>query len=149
MDEKVYGIHRHRKLSDLLKESDIVTINTPLTEETKGIINKEFLNQMKRGSYLINLSRGPIVENKDLILEKLFSNHLEGYGTDVWTNEPPLKDDQLYKAWKQNHNDLKGRIIVNPHTAYFSKEALIESRTKACFTCLDIINKRVINNRLA
>ena len=103
---------------------------------------------MKKGSYLINLSRGPILENKDLILEKLLSKHLEGYGTDVWTNEPPLKDDQLYDAWKQNHKDLKGRIIVNPHTAYYSKEALLESRNKACSTCLDIINKRYINNRI-
>tara|TARA_B100000886_G_scaffold183256_1_gene125753 strand:- start:1519 stop:2475 length:957 start_codon:yes stop_codon:yes gene_type:complete len=146
--EKVYGINRHRNLLDLLKESDIITINTPLTKETKGLVNKEFLNQMKKGSYLINLSRGPILENKDLILEKLLSKHLEGYGTDVWTNEPPLKDDQLYDAWKQNHEDLKGRIIVNPHTAYYSKEALLESRNKACSTCLDIINKRYINNRI-
>ena len=146
--EKVYGINRYRNLSDLLKESDIITINTPLTKETKGIVNKEFLDQMKKGSYLINLSRGPILQNKDLILEKLLSKHLEGYGTDVWINEPPLEDDRLYNAWKQNHKDLKGRIIVNPHTAYYSKEALLESRNKACSTCLDIINKRYINNRI-
>ena len=146
--DKVHGIHRYRVLSDLLKNSDIVTINTPLNNETKAMVNKEFLDQMKKGSYLINLSRGPIIENKELILKKLLSNHLEGYGTDVWTSEPPIKNDKLNIAWKENQNNLQGRIIVNPHTAYYSEEALIESRTKACLTCLDIINNNHISNRI-
>ena len=51
-------------------------------------------------------------------------------------------------AWKENQNNLKGRIIVNPHTAYYSEEALIESRSKACKTCLDIIMNKHINNRI-
>ena len=108
----------------MLNLSDIVSINTPLNNETKGMINKDFLNQMKKGSYLINLSRGPIVANNDLILEKLLSKELEGYATDVWINEPPLENDRLNLVWKANHQSLRGRIIVNPHTAYFSEDAL-------------------------
>ena len=145
--EKVYGIKRYLTLEELLKNSDIVSVNTPLSDETRGMINEDFLNQMKKGSYLINLSRGPIVKNKEEILKKLLSKELEGYGTDVWIDEPPLENDKLYKAWKDNP-DLIGRLIVNPHTAYFSEEALLESRSKACFTCLDIINNRYINNRI-
>ena len=146
--EKVHGIHRYKVLSDLLRKSDIITINTPLNRETKRMVNKEFLDQMKKGSYLINLSRGEIIDNKELILEKLLSNHLEGYGTDVWTNEPPITSDKLNIAWKENQNNFKGRIIVNPHTAYYSEEALLESRSKACSTCLDIINNKYISNRI-
>ena len=146
--EKVYGISRYSNIPDLLKDSDIISINTPLTEETRGLINQKFLNQIKKGSYLINLSRGPIVENKDLILKSLRSNHLEGYGTDVWTEEPPLQNDRLNIAWGENEHNLKGRLIVNPHTAYYSKEALEESRSKACLTCLKIINGEQINNRI-
>ena len=67
--EKVFGIKRYTSLSDLLKSSDIVSINTPLNNETKGMINEEFLNHMKKGSYLINLSRGPIVKNNLPILK--------------------------------------------------------------------------------
>jgi len=145
--EKVYGIKRYKTLADLLKVSDIVTINTPLNEETKGLIDEDFLSKIKKGSFLINLSRGPIVKNKKIILEKLLSNHLEGYGTDVWTQEPPLEDDELILNWKKN-NKLKGRLIVNPHTAYYSEEALIESRSKACSTCLDIIKNNYISNRV-
>lgn len=146
--EKVFGIKKFKSLSELLKSSDIVSINTPLNDETKGLINKDFLSQIKKGAFLINLSRGPIVKDKELILEKLLSNHLEGYATDVWTEEPPIDGDKLYMAWKENKEFIKGRIIVNPHTAYYSEEALYESRSKACYTCLDIIENRYINNRI-
>ena len=146
--EKVYGIKRYDKISELLTNSDIVSVNTPLTKETNGLINEKFLKQLKKGAYLINLSRGPIVKSKDDILNSLISNHLEGYGTDVWTEEPPLSVDKLQIAWKNNENNLKGRLIVNPHTAYYSKEALEESRSKACSTCLKIINGEKIINRI-
>lgn len=146
--EKVYGIKRYQNLETLLGNCDIISINTPLSSETKGMVNQEFLNYMRNGSYLINLSRGPIIENTNLIIKSLYSNKLEGYATDVWTEEPPSENDDLYSAWKKEIKSLKGRIIVNPHTAYFSKEALIESRTKACETCLDLINNKIINNRI-
>ena len=146
--EKVYGINRFRSLSELLKESEIVSINTPLNEETEGLVNEDFLNNMKKGSYLINLSRGPIVQNNDLIFKKLICNHLEGYGTDVWTNEPPLENDEFYKYLRRGSNDLDGRVIINPHTAYYSAEASYECRSKACSTCLDIIYDRIINTRV-
>ena len=144
--EKVYGINRYQTLLELLHNSDIVSINTPLTVETQGMVNKHFLENMKKGSYLINLSRGPIVENKDLILEKLITNHLDGYATDVWTKEPPSASDKLNLKWLEDK--FKGRIIVNPHTAYYSEEAIYESRSKACSTCLKIINNQLIKNRI-
>ena len=103
---------------------------------------------MKKGSYLINLSRGPIVQNNDLIFKKLICNHLEGYATDVWTNEPPLDNDEFYKYLKRESNDLEGRVIINPHTAYYSAEASYECRSKACTTCLDIIYDRFINTKV-
>ena len=146
--EKVYGIKRYRTIQEILKVSDIVSVNTPLNDETKDMIDENFLNLMKKGSYLINVSRGPIVKSKDIILEKLLSKHLEGYGTDVWTQEPPLASDRFYNEWKKNSKFLDGRVIVNPHTAYFGEEAIHESRTKACHTCLDIINNVIINNRV-
>ncbi len=146
--EKVYGIKRFNKIINLLEASDIVTINTPLNNETKGMVDENFLDHMKKGSYLINLSRGPIFKDNNIILEKLLSNHLEGYGTDVWTEEPPSPEDKLNIEWKKIRKNLNGRIIVNPHTAYYSDEALYESRSKACSTCLDIINNISINNRI-
>ena len=146
--DKVFGIKKYNNLSDLLANSDIISINTPLNEETRGMVDEKFLNQIKKGTYLVNLSRGPIIKDKDLILQKLLSNNLEGYASDVWIDEPPSKNDNLYKAWENDDKSLKGRLIINPHTAYYSEDALKESRTKACLTCLDIINNRIINNRI-
>lgn len=146
--EKIFGINRYNDLSKLLQVSDIVSVNTPLNKETKGMINENFLNQMKKGSYLINLSRGPIVHDKNIILKKLLNFQLEGYGTDVWTKEPPIENDKLYSKWKEKEKNLIGRILVNPHTSYFSEESIYESRSKACKTCLDIINGVAINNRI-
>ena len=146
--EKIYSIRRYRTLSELLKDSDIVSINTPLNKETEGMVNEEFLNNMKRGSYLINLSRGPIVKNTDVILKNLLSFHLEGYATDVWSKEPPHENDELYLRWKNKDDILQGRLLVNPHTSYFSSQSIYECRSKACKTCLDIINNDPINNRI-
>ncbi len=146
--EKVYGIKRYKTLPELLGCSDIVSINTPLSNETENMVNEDFLNKMKKGSYLINLARGPIVEDSQIIFDNLLSKKLFGYATDVWTQEPPKENDNLYKAWQLNDERLKGRIIINPHTAYYSQESLLESRSKACLTCLDIINNKTINNRI-
>tara|TARA_B100001248_G_scaffold116093_1_gene86858 strand:+ start:1002 stop:1955 length:954 start_codon:yes stop_codon:yes gene_type:complete len=146
--EKIFGIDRYNDLSKLLQISDIVSVNTPLNKDTRGMINENFLNQMKKGSYLVNLSRGPIVQDKNIILKKLLNYELEGYGTDVWIKEPPIENDQLYSKWKEKEKNLIGRIIVNPHTSYFSEESIYESRSKACKTCLDIINGVAINNRI-
>ena len=146
--EKILSLKRYDDLDSLLKNSDIVSINTPLTKETKNLVDENFLKNMKRGSYLINLSRGPIIKNKELILEKLLSDELEGYGTDVWVKEPPDIKDNFYKLWKDNHSKLNSKVIITPHTAYYSEQALYESRSKACKTCLDIINGKEIRNKI-
>ena len=78
----------------------------------------------------------------------MLPNQLKVYGTDVWKEEPPLLEDKLQIAWRENKNNLKGRLIVNPHTAYYSKETLDESRSKACAYCLKIINGERIINRI-
>ena len=146
--EKILSLKRYEDLESLLKNSDIISINTPLTNETRNLVDENFLNSMKKGSYLINLSRGPIVKDQTLILKKLLSNQLEGYGTDVWINEPPKLNDEMYELWKSNNNKLNSRVIITPHTAYYSEQALYECRSKACKTTLDIINGSPIINQL-
>ncbi len=145
--EKILDIKRYEKLYDLLNNSDIVSIHTPLTEETNNLVNKDFISNMKKGSFLINVSRGCIIKDQNLIYESLKSNHLEGYATDVWTSEPPELSDKLYRVWKDNQ-ELNGRVIINPHTAYYSNEALEEARVKASESCLDIINGKQCKNRI-
>ena len=72
------------KLKEILSNSDIVTIHTPLTQETRGMIDKHFINYLKKDSILINVSRGAIVQDNSIILNALRENKISGYGTDVF-----------------------------------------------------------------
>ena len=146
--EKTFNIERCHSLGNLLKASDIVTINTPLSSETQNLIDEKFINLMKDRSILINVSRGPIVADHLCIYNALVSGKLIGYATDVFTTEPPNNKDRLYQAWLEKE-EISKRIIITPHTAYYSEEALKESREKATLNCLNIINGKPILNQIA
>jgi phosphoglycerate dehydrogenase-like enzyme len=84
--DRQHGITR-MGLDPLLAESDVVSLHLPLTAETRGMVNRDFLAKMRLGSYLINTSRGPLVDESDL-KESLVSGHLAGAGLDVLNVEP-------------------------------------------------------------
>ena len=86
--EKKFNIE-YRELDDLLKEADFVSLHTALTDETRHLINAERLKIMKPTAYLINTSRGPIVDEKAL-LEVLKNKTIAGAALDVFENEPEL-----------------------------------------------------------
>lgn len=81
----------------LLGISDILTLHCPLTPQTKEMINKDTLSQMKRGALLINTGRGALVNDKD-VAQALCEGQLGGYGADVMTQEPPKPDNPLLSA---------------------------------------------------
>jgi len=98
----------------LLKESDIITLHTPLTEETKGLISNDDFNIMKPSAILINTARGPVVD-KQALYDALYNNKIAGAATDVYDKEPPLdKDDILLKA---------PNLLMLPHVAYATHES--------------------------
>ena len=145
--EKSLRLNRFDSIDSLLAVSDVISINTLLNNETLNLIDDKFLSNMKEGSFLINVSRGPIVKDENIILEYLDKGHLEGFATDVWSSEPPTNID-IQNMELKNKLELEGRLIINPHTAYFSEEAIKESREKASKTCLDLIKNNFINNRI-
>jgi formate dehydrogenase len=89
--EAEVGARRVEKLEDMVAQCDVVTINCPLHEKSRGLFNKELLSKMKRGSYLVNTARGAIVE-RDALVEAVNSGHIAGYGGDVWDPQPAPKD---------------------------------------------------------
>lgn len=100
-------------LDKLLANSDFVSLHSPLTTETKHIINKTSINKMKREAFLINTSRGPLVNEIDLA-DALNSNKLAGAALDVISEEPMKKDNLLLNA---------KNCIITPHIAWAPKEA--------------------------
>ncbi len=100
----------------LLSESDIVSVHAPLTDETKGLMNKDAFAKMKKTAIFLNLGRGPIVVEEDLA-EALENETIAAAGLDVLAVEPMVKENPLRRI-----KDSK-RLIITPHIAWASVEA--------------------------
>ena len=103
---------------EVLKQADIVTLHCPLTETTKNLINAETLSKMKKGAFLINTGRGPLIDELALV-DALKTGHLGGAALDVMVKEPPEKDNPLILAAKAMPN-----LIITPHIAWASDSAV-------------------------
>jgi len=123
---------------ELLAQSDVISIHVPLTEETRNIFNKDTIAKMKDGAYLINTSRGPIVNQDDLV-EALKTGRIKAAGMDVLEREPVLDTNE--ECYKVNN------IIITPHSAYNSVEAKLEQHEKAALSAVEVcINNKVPYN---
>lgn len=119
---KAKGVE-YKPLEDVLRESDIVTIHLPQTDETKGLIDEDKLNLMKKDSILINVARGPIIDNRALA-KALNKGEIAGAGIDVFDIEPPLNpDDPLLSA---------KNTVLAPHIGFATEEAMVR-RAKIVF----------------
>jgi C-terminal binding protein len=136
--EKMLGARRVDSLEELLEQSDIVSIHVPLSGETRGMIDADFVAGMKPGSSIVNTARGAIVSEVDVFHDPLRSGHLESVALDVLPEEPP-HDSRLIDAWRSRASWLDGRLIINPHTAFYSKQAYVEMRRKAAENAFRIL----------
>jgi len=115
-------------LDDLLAEADMISLHLPLNDETRGIIGAEALGRMKAGSVLVNTSRGPLVD-LDALAAALEGGQIGAAGLDVFDVEPL---DAARIAGVPN-------LIVTPHMAYYSEEALAESQRKAANQVIKVL----------
>jgi formate dehydrogenase len=116
--EKEIGCRRVESLEEMLGQCDVVTINCPLHEKTRGLFNKELISKMKKGAWLVNTARGAIVVKED-VAEALKSGQLRGYGGDVWFPQPAPKEHPLRYA----KNTFGGGNAMVPHMSGTSLDA--------------------------
>ena len=131
--EKAVGYKRANILEELLAETDIITLHCPLTDETSGMVDEQFLRLMKHGASLVNTARGKIVKDLDCLEDALKTGHLASISLDVLPDEPP-RDHSLIRAWRDDEEWLRGRLFINPHAAFYSERAFYEMRYKAAET---------------
>jgi phosphoglycerate dehydrogenase-like enzyme len=137
-----HGIER-LGLDELLTQSDAVSLHVPLSPETRGMVDREFLAKMRPGSYLINTSRGGLVVEADLAAA-LRSGHLAGAGLDVMIHEPPEPGDPLVGL---------PNVILCPHIGGTDTLSMREMAEMAASTVVDLYHNRwpadcVVNSEL-
>ena len=104
---------RWASLDELLEQSDVVSLHCPLTPQTKGLINSGTLAKMKKSAFLLNTSRGPIIQEEDLAAA-LNDGTIAGAALDVLSVEPPSSTNPLFAA---------KNCVITPHIAWATKEA--------------------------
>lgn len=132
---RVYGTSDHRAADDVVdrvfrqaealeaaEEADIVICALPLTPETRGRIDREFLASLKPGTLLVNVSRAAVIE-EDALYAALQSGQIGGFAADVWWNAPKRGESE---SWPSTHNDFQNmeNVVMSPHRAGFVEGSL-------------------------
>jgi len=134
LEEKL-GVE-YRDFKDLLKEADFISIHVPLTPSTRHLFNEEALKTMKKTAYLINTSRGPVVDEKALY-KALTEGWIKGAALDVHEKEPTPPDNPLLKL---------DNIVVAPHIASASTETRVKMAVMAAENLVSVLQGKVPPN---
>ena len=117
---KAIKVRRVESLEDMVSQCDIVTINCPLHEGSKGLFNKELISKMKPGAWLVNTARGAICDAQ-AVADALESGQIGGYAGDVWNVQPAPKDH----PWRKMKHPLGGGNGMVPHMSGTTIDAQI------------------------
>lgn len=123
------GATRVDTLEELVAGSDILSLHAPLTEETTKLINADVLARAKKGMVLINAARGEIVDTAALH-DALKADHIAAAGLDVLPVEPPDMADPMVAAWHKEEAWAKDRVIITPHSAFYTPQSVHDMRYK-------------------
>jgi len=141
VDEKIIKSHGGTKVLDLiesLKETDILSLSLPKNEKTYNLIGLKEMKLMKKNSIIINVSRGGIVNEKDLNFA--LNNKIISYaGIDVFEKEPPEENNPLLS---------NKRILLSPHAATFTKECLESMSVETVTNIIDFFEKRIDKSKI-
>lgn len=135
--ERALGLQR-MELEELLPQADFLTLHTPLTDETRMMANPAFFNRLKHGAYIVNTSRGGVLDINALEIA-LREGRVTAAALDVMPTEPPDPELGLLRAWRTGEHWLKHRLVVTPHSAFYSEEGEVDMRIKATATVREVL----------
>ncbi len=133
--------YKRVEFDTLLQESDILSLHCPLSDRTRGLINKDALSKMKETAILVNVARGPVVDTQALY-DALVADQIAGAGLDVLEQEPMAKDNPLAQIKDST------KLIITPHMAWASLESrtrLVDEVVKNIEAFLAGENRNVVN----
>ena len=139
------GVRRVHSLSDLFAMSDVVSVHAPLNEETVNLIDADVMSASKPGLILINTARGPVVV-LDALHDALRSGKIQAAGLDVLPEEPANPEHPLIKAWAANEAWIDHRLVLTPHSAFFTPESVYDMRYKAGEVALTYLSTGRLQN---
>jgi C-terminal binding protein len=143
--DKALGVERVRYLEDIARASDIISLHTPLTLETEGMLDDSFFAHVDRNPIIINTARGPIIDIA--ALEKAMREGVvKAAGLDVLPIEPSDDSQQLIVDYEQDEEWLRGRLLVTPHVSFCCPESFEEMRRKASVEALRVLNGEEARN---
>jgi C-terminal binding protein len=132
--ELALGVGRAVSLEDLLRQTDTLSVHTPLTPKTRGMLGAAELALLRKGAVVVNTARGPIID-LDALLKLLRDGHIAAAGLDVLPVEPPVEPiPELLRAYRAREPWLEGRLVVTPHAAWFTPESEHDTRVKSAET---------------
>ncbi len=121
-DEIVTKVYPQSRLREAAAEADVLICTLPLTEQTRGVIGKSFLEDLKQGSLLVNMSRAAVID-EDAVFAALTSGKLGGFAADVWWNAPKRGESESYPSSHNPFWELEN-VVLSPHRAGFAENGL-------------------------
>lgn len=149
------GIRRANSLEELFGQSDIVSIHTPLNDETYNLIDADVFAVAKKGMVLVNTARGPVIDI-DALHDAMKDDTVLAAGLDVLPDEPANIDKPLIAAWHKGEGWIRHRLVVTPHSAFYTPQSMWDMRGFAARTVVrylrdgrleNLVNEEFIKNQ--
>jgi lactate dehydrogenase-like 2-hydroxyacid dehydrogenase len=154
-DKYAVGVRRADSLEELMGQSDIVSIHAPLNADTRGLIGKDAFAAAKKGMIVVNTARGPVID-LDALHDAMKNDTVLAAGLDVLPDEPANVNAPLIAAWHRDEEWIQHRLLVTPHSAFFTPQSMRDIRAFSARTAArylrdgrleSCVNEQFLTNR--
>jgi lactate dehydrogenase-like 2-hydroxyacid dehydrogenase len=139
------GVHRVRSLRDVFAASDVVSLHAPLTGETRHMVDAATLAAAKPGLVLVNTARGELID-LDALGDAMRDDRIRAAGLDVLPEEPANPAHPLIAAWAAGEEWIRHRLLLTPHSAFFTPESMRDMRAKGAEVAVRYLRDGVLEN---